>query len=326
MSLGSQLNQLVDNPFFGIINNGTALAQRQISRAQLLRPYPQFTDIIPLFSSGASSNYHSLQVNFSKRFSHGLQIEGNYTWAKNIEEGENHQDSYNIRDDRAIAGIDLAHRFVIGYLYELPFGKGRKFGAKVPGVVDALIGGWQINGITSFISGTPLSISANNTAGLFNPQTRPNTNGRDPRLSGPVDQRLNKYFDTTVYTQPAPFTFGNVRRDRQHPQRRRQELRPLAVQTVHAHRAIARAISRRSPERLQHSALRLAEYRRHFEHVRTDHIAGQFAAAIAVWAETVVVIRPLAANQRGQRISAARASVYLPCSLLLLTASAPMYS
>jgi hypothetical protein len=210
MSLGSQLNQLVDNPFFGIINNGTALAQPRISRAQLLRPYPQFTDIIPLFSSGASSNYHALQVNFSKRFSQGLQIEGNYTWAKNIEEGENHQDSYNIRNDRAIAGIDLAHRFVVGYLYELPFGKGRKFGAKVPGVVDALIGGWQINGITSFISGTPLSISANNTAGLFNPQTRPNTNGRDPRLSGKVDQRLNKCFDTTVYTQPAPFTFGNA--------------------------------------------------------------------------------------------------------------------
>ncbi|MCI0389357.1 MAG: hypothetical protein MOB07_11425 [Acidobacteria bacterium] len=139
-----------------------------------------------------------------------IHIEGNYTWAKNIEEGENHQDSYNIRGDRAVAGIDLAHRFVVGYLYELPFGKGRKFGANVPRVVDALIGGWQINGITSFISGTPLSISANNTAGLFNPLTRPNTNGKDPRLSGPVDQRLNKYFDTTVYTQPAPFTFGNA--------------------------------------------------------------------------------------------------------------------
>lgn len=210
LSLGSQLNQLVDNPFFGIINNGTALAQPRISRAQLLRPFPQFTDIIPLFSSGASSNYHSLQVSFNKRISHGLQIDGNYTWAKNIEEGESHQDSYFIRGDRALAAIDLKHRFVVGYLYDLPFGRGRRFGGSAPRIVDALIGGWQINGLTTFASGTPLSISANNTAGLFNPLTRPNNNGKSARLDGPVHERLNKYFDTTVYSQPAAFTFGNV--------------------------------------------------------------------------------------------------------------------
>ena len=55
-----------------------------------------------------------------------------------------------------------------------------------------------------------MTITANNTAGLFNPLTRPNSNGNDPRLSGKVDERLNKYFDTSVYTQPAAFTFGNV--------------------------------------------------------------------------------------------------------------------
>ncbi len=209
LSLGSQLNQLVDNPFFGQ-GTGGFFASRQIARGQLLRPFPQFTSIIPLYSSGNSSNYHALQVSFGKRLSKGLLIDGNYTWAKNIEENLNHQDSYNIRASRALADIDIAHRFVISYLYELPFGKGRRFGGSAPGVLDAIIGGWQFNGITTFQSGTPLSISANNTAGLFNPLTRPNTNGRDPRLDGPVDQRLNKYFDTSVYSQPAPFTFGNV--------------------------------------------------------------------------------------------------------------------
>lgn len=210
LSLGSQLNQLVDNPFFGLGINSGFFASRQISRAQLLRPYPQFTDLTPLYSSGASSNYHALQVTFGKRLTHGLQIDGNYTWAKNIEEGLTHQDSYNLRSSRGLATIDIAHRFVLSYLYELPFGKGRRFGAKSPGVVDALIGGWQFNGITSFQSGTPLTITANNTAGLFNPLTRPNTNGNDPNLSGKVDERLNKYFDTSVYSQPAAFTFGNV--------------------------------------------------------------------------------------------------------------------
>ncbi len=209
LSLGSALNQQVDNPFFGLGAGGFFTSQR-ISRGQLLRPYPQFTDIIPLYSSGASSNYNALQISFSKRLTRGLLFDGSYAWAKNIDEGMSHQDSYNIHGDRGLASIDIAHRFVVSYLYELPFGKGRTFLGNASGLLNAFIGGWQFNGITTFQSGTPLSVSASNTAGLFNPLTRPNTNGKDPRLSGPVDQRLSKYFDTSVYSQPAPFTFGNV--------------------------------------------------------------------------------------------------------------------
>jgi hypothetical protein len=73
-----------------------------------------------------------------------------------------------------------------------------------------VLGGWQFNGITTFQSGTPLSLSASNTAGLFNPLTRANNNGKSAKLSGPVHERLNRYFDTSVFSQPAPFTFGNV--------------------------------------------------------------------------------------------------------------------
>ena len=64
--------------------------------------------------------------------------------------------------------------------------------------MNAIIGGWQFNGITTLQSGTPLSITANNTAGIFGARTQPNNNGNDPRLSGPVEDRLNRYFDTTV--------------------------------------------------------------------------------------------------------------------------------
>ena len=209
LSLGSALNQQVENPFFGL-GTGGFFASRTISRGQLLRPYPQFTDLIPLYSSGASSNYHALQLSFGKRLSRGLLIDGSYTWAKNIEEGLTHQDSYNLRGDRALASIDIAHRFVISYLYELPFGRGRRFGSSVPGWAEAIVGGWQVNGITTFQTGTPLTITANNTAGLFNPLTRPNNNGRSGKLEGPVHERLNRYFDTSVYSQPAAFTFGNV--------------------------------------------------------------------------------------------------------------------
>ena len=127
MALGSQLNQTVENPFYGIITTG-ALSTPRISRAQSLRPYPQFTDIIPLYSTGASSNYHALQTSFSKRFSRGYMFEGSYTWAKAIQEGLSHPNSYNLLMSRALADYDVAHRFVLSYIYELPFGRGRRFG------------------------------------------------------------------------------------------------------------------------------------------------------------------------------------------------------
>jgi TonB dependent receptor-like, beta-barrel len=209
LSLGPRLNDLVDNPFFGIVNNGV-LVSNKVARAQLLRPYPQFTDIIPLFSSGSSSIYHALQVTFTKRFSRGVQFEGSYTWSKNMDNGMNHQDSYNVRASKALADIDIQQRFVMSYLYELPFGRGKKFGANASGPVNWLLGGWQFNGITTLQSGTPLSFSANNTAGIYNPVTWPNSNGKNPRLDGPVDQRLNAAFDTSVFSQPLPFTFGTL--------------------------------------------------------------------------------------------------------------------
>jgi hypothetical protein len=208
MALGSQLNQQVPNPFFGIVNNGV-LTQRTVSRAQLLRPYPQFTDVIPLYSSGAESRYNALQITGRKRMSHGLMLEGSYTFAKSEEIGLSHQNSYDIDMSWALANYDIAHRFVISYLYELPFGRGRRFGSAAPGIVDAVIGGWQFNGITTIQSGTPLSITANNTAGIFGARTQPNNNGKDPRLDGPAESRLSKWFDTSVYSQPAAFTFGN---------------------------------------------------------------------------------------------------------------------
>jgi carboxypeptidase family protein/TonB-dependent receptor-like protein len=208
MSLGSQLNQQVPNPFYGIVNNGV-LTQPTVARGQLLRPYPQFTDIIPLYHSGAKSRYNALQITGRKRMSQGLMLEGSYTYAQAREIGMSHQDSYDLEASWALASYDIKHRFVISYLYELPFGHNRRFGSGVSPLVNAIIGGWQFNGITTIQSGTPLSITANNTAGIFGARTQPNNNGNDPRLDGPVSERLNRYFDTSVYSQPAAFTFGN---------------------------------------------------------------------------------------------------------------------
>jgi hypothetical protein len=209
LALGSALNQLVPNPFFGIVNNGVLVAP-QVSRAQLLRPFPQFTDIIPLSATGATSIYHSMQLSVSRRMRNGLMVAGSYVWSKAFDEGENHQNSYDLRASQAVASFDVPHRFVLSALYELPFGHGRRFASTTPAALNALIGGWQINTAITVQSGTPLTIAASNTAGLFNPVTRANWNGTDPRLDTPREERLQRWFDTTAFSQPAPFTFGNA--------------------------------------------------------------------------------------------------------------------
>jgi hypothetical protein len=209
MALGSKLNDLVDNPFYGYVNNGV-LASAKVARSQLLRPYPQFTTINPLFSSGASSTYHSLQATANKRLAHGVQFQAAFTWAKDLDNGQTYQDSFNVNGERALADIDVAKRLVASFVYELPFGRGRHFGKNTGKGVDWFLGGWQFNGITTFQTGTPLAISASNTTGIFTETIRANNNGKSGKLDGPVDQRLTAYFDKTVYSQPAPFTFGNL--------------------------------------------------------------------------------------------------------------------
>ena len=208
MALGPQLNQQVANPFFGIVNNGV-LTSPTVSRGQLLRPYPQFTDVVPLYAAGGKSKYNALQLTGRKRLSRGLMFEGSYTYAKAEEIGMNHQNSYDLEASWALASYDLNHRFVWSYLYEIPIGRNRSFFANAPAAVNALIGGWQFNGIITLQAGTPLSITANNTAGIFGARTQPNNTGADPRLDGAVEDRLNRYFDTAVYSQPAAFQFGN---------------------------------------------------------------------------------------------------------------------
>ncbi|MBI1873932.1 MAG: TonB-dependent receptor [Acidobacteria bacterium] len=209
LALGPALNQLVPNPFFGIVSTGLLVAP-QVSRAQLLRPYPQFTDIIPLQATGATSIYHALQLSVNRRMADGLMLAGSYAWSKAIEEGETHQNSYDIPASRSIASYDIPHRLVLSALYEIPFGRTQRFGASAPALIDAVLGGWRINGIITVQSGTPLTITASNTAGLFNPVTRANWNGQDPQLSTPRDERLQRWFDTKAFSQPTPFTFGNA--------------------------------------------------------------------------------------------------------------------
>lgn len=209
LALGSQLNQLVPNPFVGL-GLGGVLANPQISRAQSLRPYPQFLSVHPLFSAGANSDYNALQMSFSKKYSRGVVFEGNYVWAKAIDDGTSALDSYNLRLGRSVTGFDFRHRLVFSGVYELPFGKGRQFLSGMSRVPELLLGGWQVNGIVTLQSGSLFGIGAANTAGIFNEAARANNNGITGRLYGDAKTRLDRWFDTSVFSQPAAFTLGNV--------------------------------------------------------------------------------------------------------------------
>ena len=175
------------------------------------RPYaaifPRTQNITERGSDGSSS-YHGLQLKYSKRLSAGLQALVSYTYSKTI-------DNTNIiwpYDDSLNRGVgtgkapDVPHNFVASYLYELPFGKGRKFLSGIPRAADLIIGGWQINGITNVRDGTPLIILV--TPVLLNAGTTQNyANITCSKVNRP--KTAEKWFDTSCFTAPAQFQFGN---------------------------------------------------------------------------------------------------------------------
>jgi hypothetical protein len=79
-------------------------------------------------------------------------------------------------------------------------------------VMDAFLGGWQTNAILTFQGGDPLALTTTNSSNAGNNVLRPNSTGQSAKLQGDVESRLNKYLNTSVFTQPAPFTFGNASR------------------------------------------------------------------------------------------------------------------
>jgi hypothetical protein len=222
LALGNKLLQTVPNPFYGIIKSGP-LSAPTTTYGQLLRPYPQFTNVLDFRPSAASSIYHAFRAQLEKRFSRGFQFLGSYTQGKMIDDSSNavdfsglgrsgrHQDVYNRRADRSLSVNDIAHRVVLSSVADLPFGKGKLIGSGWSRPINGIFGGWQVNGIVSFQSGRPLIIeNSSNNANAFSDLQRPNVNG-DPNLAGgrSTQDKLAAWFNTAVFSQPAAFTFGN---------------------------------------------------------------------------------------------------------------------
>jgi hypothetical protein len=139
------------NPFFGL---DPLFTSSTISREQMLKPYPHFGTV--QFSDPVGySWYHSLQSRLEKRMAHGFTLQISYTWSRAME-ATSFLNGADPMPYESLASIDRAHRIVSSGIWELPFGKGRKFGATMPKWLDFFAGGWQLSGVQQRQSGQPI--------------------------------------------------------------------------------------------------------------------------------------------------------------------------
>ncbi len=225
LSLGNQLTQSVANPFAGIVQSGS-LAASTVQAGQLLRPYPQYNGLRFAGQGIGNSTYNSLQVKAEKRFSGGASLLVAYTFSKLISNTDTItgwlesggtggvQNWNNLRGEKSLASFDTPNRLVVSYVLDIPVGKGRKYLSHSNAFVNATIGGWGVQGVTTLQDGFPLHFGTNqNLTNSFGGGSRPNyVGGCDKSMSGSAQSRLNGWFNTACFAQPAPFTFGNESR------------------------------------------------------------------------------------------------------------------
>lgn len=153
----NRLTAVVPNPLRNLIP-GTGLNGATTSTENLLRRYPQFSGDTGVLMDGQTigySNFHMFQVRLDKRFASGLQFLTNFQWSKFLEATNRLYQASEALQYR-IAGEDRPFRFVFSSTYELPFGKGKRFGSGAGGFTDRVIGGWQMAGILNLQSGAPV--------------------------------------------------------------------------------------------------------------------------------------------------------------------------
>lgn len=218
LSLGSQLQNSVPNPYAGIVPG--SLGAKTITKQQSLLPFPYYSGVSMRLPHDGNYIGHALQVAVTKRTSHGLTLIVSYTKSKLIDDSiatnipnsgvdtadTGYQNSYDREAERSIDPTDQSQNLHVSALYDLPFGRGRAFGANVNPWVNRLIGGWQLNTITQWHTGLPLVVKGANNYAASRPNFVP---GVSAKLSHPT---INEWFNTAAFVNPPDYTFGNVPR------------------------------------------------------------------------------------------------------------------
>lgn len=189
---------------------------------QVLRPYPQYSDvnINAGGASGGHSDWNALEASLEHRYAYGLQTLFAYTYSKLIgnTDGEDAnrgdgqaQNNYNLRAERSVDRDDQTHVLSWSYVYELPFGRGRKYLATLSRPADYALGGWKISGIERFNSSTPMQIgggltwmggASSNSRASWAPGYGPHSQLKNPHYDRFV--RTSSYLNTAAF-QKAPY-------------------------------------------------------------------------------------------------------------------------
>ena len=190
------------------------------------RPVPQFADVIFLESRG-NSTYHSFQTRFQQRFNGGFRALASYTFGKSLDETSTFfssfgdanfpQNSANVGAEKGRSNFDLRHRLSLGYSYDLPIGRARRF-LRGGSFVSTMLAGWSTHGIVTLQSGRPFTVALlpeidNSNTGIsslgFGANNRPNRIASG-ELQNPDHE---KWFDTRAFVFADYGSFGNSGRN-----------------------------------------------------------------------------------------------------------------
>jgi len=184
--------------------------------------FPQFNQVAHKFPPWANSTYHALNLKAEKRYSHGLNFLMNYTWSKFLDDAISKGDlganpagnAYTHvelrRFDKSLSGNDIRHRFIASGVYELPFGRDRRWTVSNP-ILRQIAGGWGVGFIAELRSGMPFGVAEQtNRTNTFSASQRPNLL-RDPRLPNDraLGDKLAQWFDISAFQAPGNGVFGN---------------------------------------------------------------------------------------------------------------------
>ena len=224
LALGSALTQTVANPYFGQLPPSSSIGGPTISQAQLLKPFPRFTNVTLFRNNVGNSDYHAVQAKLEKRFSRGLTFLISYTRSKLIDDASSVfdasiftgpianfpvADSFNRGLEQDVSNGDIPNYFVASWVYELPIGPGHRLHPS--GVLGKFTNGWQISGIATVESGIPLALTQTtnfNAFAGFGTQ-RPNCVG-DPTPDPPT---TTLYFNPAAFSIAPQFTLGTCSRN-----------------------------------------------------------------------------------------------------------------
>jgi hypothetical protein len=198
------------SPYFGLHPNFTSA---NISRGQLLSAYPHFSSV-SYADPGGYSWYHSMQSRLEKRFSKGYTLQAAWTWSKTME-AVALLNSADPMPYESISDLDRLHRVTGSGIWELPFGKGRRYGSGMPAFLEFFAGGWQISGVYQFQSGAPMGFGQ----ALFIGDSSTIVLASDKR-------NTDRWFNTDVFNKnsaqqlasnirTAPLRYSNIRTDSQ---------------------------------------------------------------------------------------------------------------